>query len=190
MGMTIGHLEPAPSIVELRQYFLHRGRRDELIELFDREFVETQEALGMRVIGQFRDIDRPNHFVWLRGFADQQSRRDALTRFYSGPIWRTHGARAAATMIDSSDVHQIRASSEPDHRLRVRAPKDRDVDGHRGSILVIVAHRHSEPASVHGDLIREHLVPTIEDAGIRPIGLYTSDRGENPYPALPVRLQT
>jgi hypothetical protein len=44
-------------VVELRQYTLHAGRRDELIELFEREFIETQEALGMRVIGQFRDLD-------------------------------------------------------------------------------------------------------------------------------------
>src|SRR5437016_8439463 len=41
-------------IVELRQYTLHPGQRDVLIDLFDREFVESQEALGMKVIGQFR----------------------------------------------------------------------------------------------------------------------------------------
>lgn len=44
-------------IVELRQYTLHPGMRDVLIELFDREFVESQEAVGMKVIGQFRAID-------------------------------------------------------------------------------------------------------------------------------------
>jgi len=33
------------------------GRRDELITLFDRESVETQEACGMRILGQFRDLD-------------------------------------------------------------------------------------------------------------------------------------
>jgi hypothetical protein len=32
-----------PAVIELRQYTLHSNRRDELIELFDREFVETQE---------------------------------------------------------------------------------------------------------------------------------------------------
>ncbi|RZL06943.1 MAG: NIPSNAP family protein, partial [Rubrivivax sp.] len=35
-------------IVELRRYTLHPGQRDTLIELFEREFVESQEALGMR----------------------------------------------------------------------------------------------------------------------------------------------
>ena len=33
-------------IVELRRYTLHPGRRDTLIELFDREFVET---IGNRI---------------------------------------------------------------------------------------------------------------------------------------------
>ena len=55
-------------VVELRQYLLHHDRRDELIDLFDRELVETQEDAGMSVIGQFRDPDRPDYFVWLRGF--------------------------------------------------------------------------------------------------------------------------
>jgi hypothetical protein len=73
-------------IVELRQYTLHPGKRDVLIELFDREFIESQEALGTRVIGQFRDLDDPNRFVWLRGFRDMPSRAQALQEFYGGPV--------------------------------------------------------------------------------------------------------
>src|SRR5436190_23697235 len=69
-------------VVELRQYTLHPGMRDTLIELFDREFVESQEALGMKIIGQFRDADNPNRFVWLRGFRDMPSRAQALKDFY------------------------------------------------------------------------------------------------------------
>src|SRR4030095_14160855 len=61
-------------IIELRQYTLHPGKRDVLIELFDREFVESQETLGMNIVGQFRDLADPNRFVWLRGFRDMTSR--------------------------------------------------------------------------------------------------------------------
>lgn len=95
-------------IVELRRYTLREGRRDELIDLFDREFVETQEKLGMAVLGQFRDLDRPDHFVWLRGFADMQSRLTGLTAFYSGPVWARHGPAANATMLDSDNVLLLR----------------------------------------------------------------------------------
>ncbi len=95
-------------IVELRQYTLREGRRDELIDLFDREFVEPQEELGMAVLGQFRDLDRPDRFVWLRGFTDMPSRRTGLTAFYSGPVWAERGAEANATMLDSDDVMLLR----------------------------------------------------------------------------------
>jgi hypothetical protein len=95
-------------IVELRRYTLREGCRDELIDLFDREFVETQEELGMAVLGQFRDLDRPDQFVWLRGFTDMSSRRAGLTAFYSGPVWATHGKTANATMLDSDNVLLLR----------------------------------------------------------------------------------
>jgi len=63
------------SVVELRQYTLHRGQRDVLVDLFDREFVETQEAFGIRVLAQFRDLDDPDRFVWVRAFPDMEARR-------------------------------------------------------------------------------------------------------------------
>jgi hypothetical protein len=173
-------LVPAPPIIELRQYLLRRGKRDELIELFDREFVETQEALGARVVGQFRDVDRPNHFVWLRGFVDHETRHDALASFYGGPVWREHGRAAAATMIDSDDVHQLRAIE----RLMIRRASDRDRLGDGGAVLILVTHRRSHD---HDSLIRHHLIPTVEEVGLRTVGLYTTDPTENTYAALPVR---
>src|SRR5467141_3063457 len=92
------------SIVELRQYTLHPGKRDALIDLFDREFVETQEAFGMKVIGQFRNVEDPDRFVWLRGFRDMASRAKALQNFYGGPLWKAHREAANATMVDSDNV--------------------------------------------------------------------------------------
>ena len=38
-------------IVELRQYTLRPNQRDTLIALFEREFVESQEACGMHLVG-------------------------------------------------------------------------------------------------------------------------------------------
>lgn len=46
---------PCCSLLELRQYTLRPGQRDALITLFDQHFVEAQEAVGMHIVGQFRD---------------------------------------------------------------------------------------------------------------------------------------
>lgn len=56
----------SPAVIELRRYRLHPGRRDELVALFERECVETREAEGIDLIGQFIDLDDPDRFVWLR----------------------------------------------------------------------------------------------------------------------------
>src|SRR5438132_11136958 len=87
-------------IIELRQYTLHPGKRDVLIDLFDREFVESQEELGMKVIGQFRDLDNPDRFVWLRGFRDMPSRAQALEVFYGRDVVKARRRAADQTMLD------------------------------------------------------------------------------------------
>nr|WP_052477877.1 NIPSNAP family protein [Kibdelosporangium sp. MJ126-NF4]CEL14653.1 hypothetical protein [Kibdelosporangium sp. MJ126-NF4]CTQ96718.1 hypothetical protein [Kibdelosporangium sp. MJ126-NF4] len=96
-------------IVELRQYMLKPGQRDTLVDIFERHFVHTQQAVGITLIGLFLDLDNPDKFVWLRGFEDMDSRKVALTAFYEhGEAWRIHGPAANATMLDSDDVLLLR----------------------------------------------------------------------------------
>jgi hypothetical protein len=151
-------------VVELRQYLLKQGRTDDLIDVFDRELVETQEACGMRVIGQFRDLDRPDRFVWLRGFADMEGRRRALTDFYGGPVWAEHGPAAVDTMIDSDDVLLL----EPSTLALPAARPDREITP---SELTIRVYDGVPPDSASGD----------------PICLLHTLRADNTYPALPIR---
>ncbi len=106
--MSSPFVTEASSVLELRQYTLHPGRRDDLIALFEREFVEAQEAAGMQLIGMFRDLDEPDRFVWLRGFPDMAARADALGAFYGGPVWQRHRDAANATMADSDNVLLLR----------------------------------------------------------------------------------
>ncbi|HZF78174.1 MAG TPA: NIPSNAP family protein, partial [Rubrivivax sp.] len=95
-------MQPQPlNVIELRQYTLHPGRRDALIELFEREFIETQNAVGLRVLGIFCDAERDDRFVWLRGFTDMVARQRGLQAFYGGPVWQAHRTAANATMVDS-----------------------------------------------------------------------------------------
>jgi hypothetical protein len=96
------------TVLELRRYTLRPGRRDELISLFEREFVEPQEEAGAHLFGLFRVPSSPDQFVWLRGFRSLAARKPALSEFYSGPAWKEHRDAANATMIDSDDVHLLR----------------------------------------------------------------------------------
>jgi hypothetical protein len=153
-------------IVELRQYTLRPGRRDDLIELFDREFVESQEKLGMAVLGQFRDLGDPDRFVWLRGFADMGVRQRGLTDFYGGPVWREHGPAANDTMIDSDDVLLLRAITPPPVTLR---------EGGRAEIKIIIWYAESPFPDTAAAL-----VPGA-------VAALTTEYATNDFPALPVR---
>ena len=44
-------------VFELRQYTLREHQRDELIALFEQQFIEPQEILGAHVVGMFRDLN-------------------------------------------------------------------------------------------------------------------------------------
>ena len=171
-------------VVELRQYTLHPGQRDVLIELFDREFVETQEATGMRVLGQFRDLDHPDHFVWMRSFPDMPARAEALRSFYTGPAWKAHAGAANATMIDVDNVLLLRPAGQG-----VRADLDRAVRGTPASSLV-VATIHSLPAAPDDQVVEfldGTVLPLLEKTGATPLALLETEYAENNFPELPVR---
>jgi hypothetical protein len=95
-------------IVELRQYTLHPGQREVLIELFERALIEPQEEVGMRVLGQFIDRDDPDRFVWLRGFADMHSRSGAALR--PGDQRPAVGADGNRTGIVSAAILYLRTT--------------------------------------------------------------------------------
>lgn len=171
-------------IVELRQYELRPGQRDVLIELFDRELVESQEAVGMQLIGQFRDLDRPDHFVWLRGFADMEHRRQGLEAFYGGPVWKAHRDAANATMIDSDDVLLLRplpstAGFDP---LPARPAPGVQIPA---SVVAVTICSLDGPVDVA--TVERELLPALATAGSPPLAMFVEEASENTFPALPVR---
>lgn len=175
-------------IVELRQYTLHPGKRDVLIELFDREFIESQEELGMNLVGQFCDLDDPNRFVWLRGFRDMPSRARALEDFYGGPVWKEHRQAANATMIDSDNVLLLRPARPGSEFLisndRLRAGAKENAKG------LIVANIYYFDEPVNEDFIgffEGTVKPALTDAGTSVLACFVSEYSPNFFPRLPVR---
>ena len=177
-------------VVELRDYLLHPGQRDALIALFDREFVETQEADGMRVIGQFTDLDRPDHFVWLRGFADMAARRHGLESFYGGPVWATHRSAANATMIDASDVRLLRYARPTWSLVTPPHGRPRADHGVRPPStlyqLDLCTLRAPVDAAWRRAFERE-VLPLLVACGATPCAVLETEPAANDYPRLPVK---
>jgi hypothetical protein len=173
-----------PQIVELRQYTLHPYQRDALIDLFDREFVESQEAEGMSVMGQFRDLNDPDRFVWLRGFADMASRARGLQGFYGGPVWAAHRDAANATMIDSDDVLLLRPAWEGAGLAHDPARRA----GRAGGMVDVTVFSLNDAASpALLDFCRERMTSTLQKEGALAQGWYVTESSPNNFPRLPVR---
>jgi quinol monooxygenase YgiN len=176
-------------IVELRQYTLHPGRRDELIKLFDREFVETQEAVGIQVIGQFYDLDNPDRFVWLRGFNDISAREQSLHAFYGGPVWKAHRDAANATMIDSDNVLLLRPA-RPTSGFTLNYSERPASDNNTAPNGFVSATIHYFDAAVDSDFINyfeNNIKPILIDAGALILAYFVTEDSANNFPALPVR---
>jgi len=178
------------AVIELRQYVLQPGQRDILIDLFDREFVEGQETAGMQIIGQFRDVDDPDRFVWLRAFPDMDSRREALTNFYlDGPVWKAHGPAANATMVDASNallLRPVRAESGFPPSTQPRPPIG-TTERPDSRVVATIYYRH---APVDDEFVRffdDHVMPVMAELGAGPLACLESEPATNTFPRLPVR---
>jgi hypothetical protein len=177
---------PNESVYELRNYLLRPGQRDVLIDLFEREFIESQAALGICVAGTFRDLDDPDRFVWIRGFPDFASRATALDAFYTGPVWQSHRTVANATMIDSDNVLLLRPHRGTLSRGGERAP----VGAARAPGSVFVAATWFLPPggeSAFADFFSGEIAPRLRDSGGNVLATFVSETRANNYPRLPVR---
>jgi quinol monooxygenase YgiN len=177
----------AQTVIELRQYRMKPGRRDELIDLFEREFVESQEAHGMSLLGQFRDLDAPGHFVWMRGFESMTARKAALEGFYGGPIWQAHREAANATLADNDDVLLLKppvAAARFD--LAPRPPAGTD-PGPAALVVVTIQALDAPPAPDFADRFETEVRPALEAADASVLGWMITEAAENTFPGLPVR---
>lgn len=173
-----------PAVIDLRQYTMVPGRRDELIELFDDHFVDGQEAVGIHVLGQFRDLDDPDMFVWLRGYDSMPDRAEGLARFYYGPMWQAHREHANAMMIDSGNALLLEPlepttswpDGDGDHGSRAPA----------GLVAIKVAYLDGELTATDDDLARR-AAGVLSEAGAEVVGPFRTHVAANNFPLLPLR---
>lgn len=178
-------MRPRDQVLEFRNYIMQPGQRDVLIDLFEREFIEPQEALGAHVLGTFRNLDNPDRYVWLRGFADLETRYAALDRFYTSDVWKAHRTAANATMIDSDDVLLLRPiAGDLTRDLATRSP----IGAPAATSLIVattyfLAPRQDETFAA----FFSHDVAPLLNTDAELLATFATEHSPNNYPRLPVR---
>lgn len=176
-------------VVELRRYTLHPGRRDELIDLFERKLVDSHDASGMTAIAHYTDLDDPDAFVWLRGFKDMESRRLALDFFYGrSPVWRNNRRAANETIIDSDNVLLLR-DARPGSGFETRGITRPFVGSPVGAASftgMAVLMLKARPDEAFVSSFERDVLPELREIASR-VAYYVTDESPNDYPRLPVR---
>lgn len=167
------------SVFELRNYATQEGRRDDLIEMFEREFLDLQEGMGSRVVGVFRDLDDRDRFVWIRAFVDMETRLAALTAFYTHPHWLERRDAANATMIDSDNVLLLRPVSGDCANSAQGAGT-----GFFALETYFLAPRGDEDFAA---FFKSNAEPELSALGCNPFATFATEHSKNTYPRLPVR---
>ncbi|HEU4374646.1 MAG TPA: NIPSNAP family protein [Telluria sp.] len=177
------------AVVELRQYITYPGRRDDLVSLFEREFIESQEAVGIKVLGQFRDFNDPHRFTWLRGFPDMAARKQSLTDFYFGPLWKQWRKQANATLYDNDDVLLLRPASPGAGFKSAPAPRPPAGDtAPQTGLVVATLYYFQQPVSAEFKAgFDADLLPTFERSGAQVLGRFVTEPAANTFERLPVR---
>lgn len=167
------------SVYELRRYRLQPAKRETLIELFEREFIEPQEQAGMTLHGLYKDKNDPNAFVWMRSFSGMTCRSAALAAFYGGSVWERWGGDANATMLNSDNVLLLKET----------APGTAFDNPSKGSGLVTVSTCSLAPDRSEEFFIawKEKVLPVLQDCGARIDASFITDQRPNPFRRLPVR---
>jgi hypothetical protein len=175
-------------VVELRQYTLVPGGREVLISLFEEHFIESQEATGMIIIGQFRELNNPDRFVWLRGFADMASRARQLQEFYGGPVWKKHRHAANATMIDSDNVLLLRPARTNSRFCLENLERPPHASTEESNVLIAVTIYYvAGSADSFIEFFDGELVPKLTNARASILATFITENHPNTFPALPVR---
>jgi NIPSNAP len=168
----------AIEVLELRQYTIRSGMRERLPALFRDHFAAAHEAVGARILGTFFDLDDPDRFVWLRGYADMATRGRALPAFYGSEVWKQHRAAANAAIVDSDNALLLHAV--PGAAFAGPLPAD-------GVLRASVRSLSGVDALAFARWFDERAVPLITECGADAAARYVSEHEENNFAALPVR---
>ena len=177
-------------IVELRQYTLHPGQRDVLIE-------SVRPGI-CRIAGSARDEDHRSVLgTWIiqtdlsgcEVFGTCASRAQALKDFYGGPVWKAHREAANATMIDSDNVLLLHPPTPTSgfslgnkERPRVGASEA------RSELIVATIYYFDAPVDAgFVEFFEKTVKPAVIGSGATVLAYLVTEHSENSFPALPVR---
>lgn len=170
-------------VLELRNYVTKPGQRDKFIEYFEANFIDSQNALGGYILGQFTVEGAEDNFFWIRGFNDMASRSRYLPEFYRGAFWKQHRDDANDMLVNNDNVHLLKPLS-PSEGHGDAAVSSNEFANQKGLVVIdyYVANTRLKELT---EFFRSKYLPFLKrnDVSTSP---WVSELTENDFPGLPV----
>lgn len=173
-------------VIELRNYSIKPGRRDEFIEYFETKLVQPQQELKGYPIGQFRIGTQPDQFVWWRGFTSMEERSRFLPGFYHGPAWKQHRSTANSMLANNDNVNLLQPLIWADGELVAGRAIPTDKLRIKGGIAVVDFYVANTKLPRLIELLAKEWLAVWEKEGLTDYTLWVAADKENDFPALPV----
>lgn len=174
-------------VIELRDYVIKPGRRDEFIELFEENFTQSQNILGGYTLGQYRIKGADDHFFWIRGFKDMSARNKFLNDFYRGSsAWKQNKATANSMLVNNDNVHLLKPLNLRGSSNDSEYSFNSNWFGLEKGIAVIDFYTSNTKLEKLIEFMKKKYVAILNSSKIEATSFWTSEMTPNDFPALPV----
>ena len=173
-------------VLELRNYVLKPGRREDFTRLFEEDLVQPQRALHGYPLGQYRVKGNDDNFCWFRGFASMQTRSSFLPSFYHGSTWKQYRSEANAMIINNDNVHLLRPIVLQHDSLVPAIGIDRSLLYPGNKIAVVDFYTSNTKLDQLLKTFSKSYLAILDQCGIHSYSLWISELEVNDFPQLPV----
>lgn len=174
-------------VLELRNYLVKPGRRDEFINLFEKNFVQSQNILGGYILGQYRVKGAENNFLWIRGFPDMPARYKYLNDFYYGsPAWKQHKSEANSMLLNNDNVYLLKPLNLKDGPNDAAPSFNTNWFGQQKGVAVIDLYTSNTKRDKLIEFVKKKYLTILNDSKIEHTSFWTSETTPNDFTGLPV----
>jgi hypothetical protein len=97
--------------LELREYRIKGGKRDQWVKLMEEKIIPFQMSKGLVAIGSFIALDEPDLYVWIRRFESEEEAERLYKEVYESDYWRNQIKPEADTMLQRESIRNLRLKS-------------------------------------------------------------------------------
>ena len=169
-------------VIELRNYLLRPGQRDNFIDSFEVKIMDSLNGRRNYVLGQYRVRDAPDNFLWIRGFDDMASRKTALEGFYTSKYWEQLVNIPRKYVMNYTNVYLLKPLRIADRKMDSTVTIGTDWFGKPKGLAVVDFYVANEMRNLLLEFFTTTYDSVLHAAGVKDISYWMSETAPNDYP--------